>query len=77
MSVKSRGPFNPVAALSVVADSWEHLRRCDVNRLIEPWDGWRLEILLGEIRRYRPDLLTEARDCAKEQGKSIPEDDRP
>lgn len=53
-------------ALTVVADSWPELRRCDVFRLLATtWPEMREELVAG-IEFHRPDLVDEANDVIRE-----------
>lgn len=55
--------------LPVVADSWEKLRRCDVYRLLDQIHYTGAESIARAaqiIAAKRPDLATEASDCASD-----------
>lgn len=55
-------PFNPDHALLVVADPWDRLRGCDVDRLIVDEAGKTNapEMILA-IKHHRPDLIPQAK----------------
>lgn len=58
--------FDPAAYCRIASDTIEHLRRCDVYRLISTcWPANRLQ-LVEWIKTHRPDLTDEVDSCLAE-----------
>ena len=56
--------FNPNSALLIVANTWERLRRCDVERLICDVAGKdHAPEMVEAIKKNRGDLLPEAMEA--------------
>jgi hypothetical protein len=58
--------FNPAAAIAIVADSVAQVRRTDVFRLLDTFEGAERTALARYLRQNRPDLSAEIEDCLDE-----------
>ena len=55
--------FNAEQAVSIAADSWPDLRRCDVYRLFDSHDPEHWTAIYRCLKQQRPDLAFEAREA--------------
>ena len=58
--------FNPSAAIAIVADSPAQVRRSDVFRLLDWYEGANRNTLARYLREQRPDLDAEITDVLDE-----------
>lgn len=63
--------FDPDNALMIVADSWQLLRRVDVERLLESYpENW--EVLAATVESKRPDLAAAVHSAIFDLGYVVP-----
>ena len=55
--------FDPAHAISIAADSIEALRRPDVFRVLDAYDGEHRAAVAAYVSSNRPDLAAEVDEC--------------